>query len=205
MVAEGSGGTLTSTDIPRTEGGGVVLDITEPEEADLEREMRDWVDRYGDAVVRYLAVRTADVGVAQELAQETFLRLFLFRRRHPRRSVSAAWLYRVAERLAVDHWRRRRARPETVPLTEPIAAGPDPTEAVALREEVALVLARMPRGERDCLMLFYWADWTVDAIAAELHCPSSTVRVRLHRARARFRRLFGDEGEGVGGRSTKRG
>lgn len=159
---------------------------------ELEREIEDWVVHHGDAVVRYLTLQTGDGELAQDLAQETFARLYEFRAAHPARAVSVAWLYTVARRLAIDHWRAVGARPKVSPLDENtrVGAGEAPDQHVVLREQVAAVLARMPEPERQCLILFYFEDWSLDTIARALDLSPVTVRVRLYRARGRFRDLW---------------
>ncbi len=172
---------------------------------DLEREIEEWVDRHGDAVVRYLTLQTGDRELAQDLAQETFARLYEFRAAHPERTLAVSWLYTVARRLAIDHWRAARARPQTALWDASLGADDPAEEAVAIREQVASILTRMPRGERQCLVLFYIEDWPLDRIARELGLSPVGVRVRLHRARGRFRGLWNDEereeGTGRGPRS----
>jgi RNA polymerase sigma-70 factor (ECF subfamily) len=145
-------------------------------------------------VVRYLALQTGDRELAQDLAQETFARLYEFRASHPTRTLSVSWLYTVARRLAIDHWRAVGARPRTAPLDENARhlAHDAPDQAVVLRQEVAEVLERMPKAERECLVLFYFEDWPLELIARELNLSAVTVRVRLHRARGRFRGLWHD-------------
>lgn len=164
----------------------------------LDEEIAQWVNRHGDAVVRYLTLRLADADLAQDLAQETFARLYLFRRRHPDRRITPAWLYKVAGRLVVDHWRSVQARPR-VQWADDRDREPggeeDPAAAIVRRQQIAEILFRMPPRERECLVLFYWEDWPLDAIARELGCSPVTVRVRLHRARERFRRLWRVEEE----------
>lgn len=169
---------------------------------DIARDMEQWIDGHGDAVVRYLTLQTGDRELAQDLAQETFARLYEFRAAHPERTVAVSWLYTVARRLAIDHWRAARARPRTTLWDETLGRDDAAEEAIAVREQVASVLARMPSAERQCLVLFYLEDWPLNSIARELGLSPVGVRVRLHRARGRFRGIWTnderEEGAGHG-------
>ena len=51
------------------------------------------------------------------------------------------------------------------------------------------VIAALPAGERDALLLFVWEELTYDEIAASLDIPVGTVRSRLNRVRRRLREL----------------
>jgi RNA polymerase sigma factor (sigma-70 family) len=158
-----------------------------------------WVEQYGDAIVRFLTAYVGDPGDAQDVAQEVFARLYRQRRDHPARPVTVAWLYTVARRLAIDHHRARAARPTLMDAREPEFAAAASPASVEDRLLVRALLEQLPAGERDCLILFYFQDWPLDAIARELGISPATVRVRLHRARERFRRLWTKEEVSDGG------
>lgn len=50
--------------------------------------------------------------------------------------------------------------------------------------DIHRVLARLPRRQREVVVLYYFLDQSVDRIAAELEIPAGTVKAALHRARA---------------------
>lgn len=156
-----------------------------------------WVEQYGDALLRYIRLYVNDAALAQDIAQETFARLYQFRCRHPNRAVTASWLYTVARRLVIDHSRYEKVRP-TVSLEErgvdPVPVSQDEASRVVEKTQVQAILDRMPTAERECLVLFYFQDWSLEEIAAHLNQRPVTVRVRLHRARDRFRRIWKEEG-----------
>lgn len=151
-----------------------------------------WVEQYGDAIVRFAESYLGDAGDAQDLAQEVFARLYRQFRDRPRQPVTVSWLYTVARRLAIDFHRSTMARPRLAseeasdPDRTPGAAGPALEDRLAVRD----LLEQLPRGERECLVLFYFQDWPLDAVARELGISPVAARVRLHRARERFRRLW---------------
>lgn len=154
------------------------------------------MDQYGDALIRFVQAHVKDHEQAQDIAQETFMRLYQFRRRHPGREITVAWLYTVARRLCIDQHRRDRIRPQSH-LDDGIKTLPDPAgdhaDPVVEQSQMIAVLDRLPAGERNCLVLFYFQDWSSEQIAAHLNLSPVTVRVRLHRARERFRRLWQEE------------
>jgi RNA polymerase sigma-70 factor (ECF subfamily) len=108
----------------------------------------------------------------------------------------SAWAAVVASRLAVD-WHRAKRRQER--LGERLAAlrQPDPAageDSRLLSVAVARGLDELPAAQRQILVLRFYADLPVRAIAEELDIPEGTVKSRLHTAvRALRARLHEDE------------
>lgn len=138
-----------------------------------------WMARWGGRLVRYAHFLINDPDMAQDIAQEAFLRLYVHMGRtgeEPR----VAWLFTVAKNLAHDA--RRRTRPSA-----PVADLPDPNaDRGLLAATVRDALDRLKPEDRECLYLFYYAELPTDAIAAHLKLPAATVRTRLRRARQRL-------------------
>ncbi len=143
-----------------------------------------WVTTWGDRVVRYARFLTGDAALAQDVAQETFLRLYLFHRRHPDRIVTPPWVFTVARRVSTDLM-RRRGPVRSVPDIE--RAAPGSLEMPLAAMTVHDVLGRLPWDDRVCLYLFYYVGLTSQEIGEHLGIPAATVRARLHRARQRFK------------------
>ena len=95
------------------------------------------------------------------------------------------WLYRTSFRLAqteLKNERRRHAQPEPGGFV-------DPPELAGLLE----ALRRLSPNQRAAVVLRYEADLPVDEVARRMGIASPTVRVHIHRARARLRALLGAE------------
>lgn len=168
--------------------------------------LRAVADEHG-AVLWQLALRYAggDRQLAEELVQETLVRAW----QHPEaldgtRGAPLAWLHRVLRNLAIDHGRRRRRRPTTMPLDEahdgppaPLArrragdrsAGTD-TPAVDRLVDVWLVRAALDRlspVHRQVLELTVGAGASVVEAARQLGVPEGTVKSRTYYALAALR------------------
>ncbi len=154
-----------------------------------DEELVRWVNVWGDRLVGFVMTYVHDAEVAQDVAQETFLRLVAARRGAPARSLHPGWLFTVARRLALDHLRRRRrAPPDTAADTaDPRAAG------AFLTVEVESGLRQLSRADRECLWLFYYGGLTLSEIAAELEVSPDRVKARLFRARRRFGQRWRDD------------
>jgi RNA polymerase sigma factor (sigma-70 family) len=144
-----------------------------------------WVERWGDALTRFAYTYVEDRGVAEDLAQEAFIRLLQLHRGRPLQDPVPGWLFTVTYRLAIDHLRRRRLA-SRVPAEA--SASPDPD--VEMRVVVRDLIDRLPARDRLCIWLFYYADMSVADIARSLGATPTEVKSRLHRARRRIATLW---------------
>jgi RNA polymerase sigma factor (sigma-70 family) len=148
-------------------------------------------DRHAPRVSALAARLLGDAVEAEDLTQETLLQAYLGldRLRDPERF--ASWVYGIALNLAKMRLRSRRngAVPEVDEkrLAELVAADPSPAEVVEARELWSRVESVLPAEQRRAVLLHYVDGLSCEEIAALLDEPAGTVRVRLHRARARLR------------------
>jgi len=155
------------------------------------------VDRYKDDLVAYLARLTRSRERAEDLAQETFLRLYRAAPRYRERGKLAAFVYRIATNLLRSEERReRRWRVLTPALgsqakTYEEPGGPRHLMESELRQRLAAAVATLPLTLRSPLVLFEIEGWPQREIARALGCRVGTVKSRLHRARARLRQELG--------------
>ena len=162
-----------------------------------QRACRDLVRRYQRPVFSVLmrVVRRAED--AEDLAQETFVRMFRALDRYDPERPFAAWLFTIASRLCIDHIRRRKV--SSISLTqrerdsdeeyeiEVEDTGLKPDEMAAHAEEQARTTAlieALPPHYRIVVLLRHVQDLSYEEIAEALHLPLGTVKARIHRARA---------------------
>jgi RNA polymerase sigma-70 factor (sigma-E family) len=144
-----------------------------------------------DPLLRTGYLMTGDAGEAEDLVQETLLRMA--RRWSRVRSMDhpAAYARRVLVNLLLrDAGRRSRQRAELQP-PDGAAEAADQGAARALSEvedlaEIRWALARLPARQRAVLVLRYWADLPVAEVADILGCSEPTVTSTASRAAARL-------------------
>ena len=140
----------------------------------------------------FLCRRVSDPHVAQDLLQDTFLAAWkAIRKTGPDLRVRP-WLYKIALNAA-RQWERRQRILRFVPF-QPHQATIQ-VETPSLRDDVQRVLQKMRREDAELLLLKTAAELTYSEIGALLKIKPETVRQRLHRARERFRNLYGVEEE----------
>ena len=143
------------------------------------------MDRHGDAVYRLALCRLQNTADAQDVYQDTFLRLF----QQPEapgweEERLKAWLLRTAMNRCADIGRRRRVR-SAIPLQElPEIAGRDSYGYIDLLDAVN----RLPEKQRTIFHLRYAEGYKTQQISRLLGIPDSTVRVNLNRARLTLRK-----------------
>ena len=138
----------------------------------------------------FLAYRTGDRALAEDLVADTFERVFRARRRFdPRKSSERTWVYSIALNLLRD-----RARRDTVAaraLEHAVAAGASAAEsaadAIGERDEIRRALAALSTEERDAIALRFGADLTVPEIARLTGEKLTTVEGRVYRALRKLR------------------
>jgi RNA polymerase sigma factor (sigma-70 family) len=143
----------------------------------------------------FLAYRTGDRGLAEDLLADAFERALRGRAKYNRRRGSEkTWLYAIALNLLRDH--ARRAAAEARALERTGAAGreaeADPAfSGVEHRDEVQRALATLAPEEREAIALRFGADLTVPEIAEVLGEPLTTVEGRVYRALRKLRGTLG--------------
>jgi RNA polymerase sigma factor (sigma-70 family) len=147
-------------------------------------------ERHFDAVHRYLR-RRVPAELADDLVAETFLRAFQHRGRYrAERGAARPWLFGIATNLVRRHYRREERELRALARSAVTQTSHEPVEDEAWLAEA---LAALPRGERDVLLLYAWAELSYEEISVALGVRIGTVRSRLHRARARLRELLPPE------------
>jgi RNA polymerase sigma factor (sigma-70 family) len=155
-------------------------------------------DRHFPGIYRYVASRLGP-DAAEDLAADTFLAAFCDRSRFdPARGDVRPWLYGIATNLVGLHRRaeRRRYRALARAAARPAAASDEERmvarlSAQAHRGRLAEVLAALPAGDRDVLLLVAVGSLSYEEVSQALSIPPGTVGSRLNRARSRVRKAFG--------------
>jgi RNA polymerase sigma-70 factor (ECF subfamily) len=121
---------------------------------------------------------------AEDAAQEALVRAWRMRDNCQTPEAPDPWLSAIARREALRVAARRRERP-LEEAGDPAAPSHE-VEAV-LRADVARAVSTLPDDDRQLLGERYWRDLTQSEVADRLQLAEGTVKVRLHRIRARLR------------------
>lgn len=142
----------------------------------------------------YLLRLSGKPELAEDLVQESFVRVLTNLDRFDPRFRFSTWLFTIAKRLLMNACQRLKPTydSEVIGSAAGAASGPD-GPAVALevegstRDALASALLALPLVQREVVVLFHQLDWPIALIAQHLDMPEGTVKSHLHRGRRRMR------------------
>ena len=135
-------------------------------------------------VYKYVRRRVESPELAEELAADVFR--VVWQKWHDQPHADIAWLLTVARNLIGNAY---RSRDRLVALQAKLRASAE-LRSGAESEDLVVhdAMAALRDSERDILQLAYWDELSVAEIAGVLQCSEAAAKVRLHRARAAFRK-----------------
>jgi RNA polymerase sigma-70 factor, ECF subfamily len=166
------------------------------------RAYRQLVDRHLTGINAFLARLLGNRAEAEEVAQETFLRLWSKAGSFVPRAKPSTWLYRVAHNLAIDRLRRRREAPSDVLADELPASGRPSShlEHKQLALAVQAALAGLPERQRAAIELVHYQGMSTAEAAEVMDVGEHALESLLARARRKLRETLAqverEQGEG---------
>jgi len=153
------------------------------------------IELYQHRLLRFLLFLTGKREVAEDLFQETWMRVLLRGAQYNGKARFDTWLFTIARNLVIDLSRKRTMvsldemsdsseddRPFEIAMD-----GPSPLEQFQAREdsaEVAEVLLKLEPSSREVLVLRFYEEMSLEEIAGVTKAPLSTVKSRLYRGLA---------------------
>jgi len=152
------------------------------------------MERWELPIKAYIYRQTQDIDWVDELAQETFVKVYVNASGFDTHRRFSPWIYTIATNLC-HNWRRWRVRhPSYSPPVEtdenPLDRIEDPEESFVSRLEqnehcsdLKKAIASLPDSLKTTLILYYYQGLSYGEIAESLHCSPRGVETRLYRAR----------------------
>ena len=186
----------------------ISTDADAQDRADMERlaagneaALNDLMERHAKPVFHFLCRMVGNEDDANDLAQETFVRVFKSAKSFRAEQRFATWLFTIAANLARNQFRWRSRHPnlsldaenpeteQAIGATLP-ANSPTPKEAALAGERAAAVRAavkNLPEDLREAIVLCEWEERSVAEAATILEATPKAVESRLYRARGILR------------------
>lgn len=146
--------------------------------------------RHATAVHAYFARTLGDSAAADDLTQQTFLRVHRARKDFDPKRAFRPWLFAIAANLRRDHLRSRQRKPEV-----PIDSAPEPSVAATVLSPSERLVRRcvgaLPEHERDVIVLHWFEEFRLAEVAESLGISLSAAKVRAHRAYGSLRTCMG--------------
>ncbi|MGB6130929.1 MAG: RNA polymerase sigma factor [Acidobacteriaceae bacterium] len=159
------------------------------------------VNEYSTALYRVAFSVTRNAAEAEDAVQETFVRVLKHQSRLGEIRDYRVWLVRIVWNIVLDRKRRAKTRPENEDLADHArvlpSGGPGADQTVISMQEHGRILAlidRLPRREREAILLSAVEELTTAEIASVLATTESSIRSRIFRARRELSALLEKEG-----------
>lgn len=169
------------------------------------------VIRYKDLIINYIHRCICDYHRAEDLAQETFIRVLRSASNYEPKCQFKNWIYLIATNLCRNEVRNRHRR-KTAFLDDLVSEGEDvnysffmrdvsylPDELYEKKEQQLMIqqtLNLLPENQRIALNLVTYQDLRYDEIAEIMNCSVSAVKSLIHRARQNMKTLLLEAGIG---------
>ncbi|MFC1570719.1 RNA polymerase sigma factor [Candidatus Omnitrophota bacterium] len=169
-----------------------------------ERAFEHLYKKYKRPILNYLYGVLSNRARAEELAQETLVKVYLNIQSYRPTGKFSSWVYAIARNLAKNEFRRQSHRKSVSIETKITADGslslkdvlddgsPDPGKILDnkdLREQINDTLSEMPADYREVLVLCLIQGLSYKEASKVLNCSCDAVAIRLHRARKSFIKL----------------
>jgi RNA polymerase sigma-70 factor, ECF subfamily len=172
----------------------LMLDVKAGDEQSFELLLR----KYRTPLVNFLFRMVRDTAVAEDLAQEVFLRVYRARQEYAPSAKFTTWMFRIATNLALNSVRDNRHRQMEISMDQTVDTGEDeqqplqvadraPTveQELVARSRAELILKTiyaLPEKQRAAVLLHKYQELGYDEIARVLECSESAVKSLLFRA-----------------------
>jgi RNA polymerase sigma-70 factor, ECF subfamily len=154
-----------------------------------EASFKTLLERHRRPLIHYLTRLVQNQAIAEELAQESFLRVFRSRASYEPSAKFSTWLFRIGTNLAFNWLRDQkgsRRDGQAQDAASSVSNGQPSVESVLVREvklkEIREAVARLPGKQRAAVLLHKYDEMEYSQIARELGCSESAVKSLLFRA-----------------------
>ncbi len=171
----------------------IIADDVALVEAALEGDHRAFealTTRYREAIYRLMIARTGSSHDANDLIQETLVKVYLNLPRYDRRYTFGQWIYTIARNTLIDSQRRRHddfSLDDRYSISDVV--NPSPEQCVINNQDRKLIEASIERLTPTHAQLFrmrFLDEYSYEEIAERLKMPLGTVKTNIHRARAKM-------------------
>lgn len=152
------------------------------------------MNQYKDMVFSICIQITTDYHLAEEAAQDSFLKAYQQIHRFKGESKFSSWLYRIGINTAYNKIRQRRPVEELSAHTEePSSDELSGFELLALEDQqkcIKLALAQLNTMDALIISLFYLEEQSIDELSVITNLSQANVKVKLHRARKKLKEIM---------------
>lgn len=152
-----------------------------PHDRSREERLEEMMARYGDALIRMCCLYLRDASLAEDAAQDTFVKAWRHMNRFRGDCSEGTWLMRIAINVCRDY--RKTAWMRHIDRSTPLSALPEQgRDDVRPDSPVLEAVMALKRREKEAVLLHYYQGFTIRETAKALGISESAVKQRLQRA-----------------------
>ncbi|MFD2446902.1 RNA polymerase sigma factor [Bacillus sp. CGMCC 1.16607] len=156
------------------------------------------INKYKNQVYASVLRMTKNPQDAQDLVQESFIKVYHQLGKYDATGSFASWLFRVTINHCMDEFRKKSNQIKKEEMTDETLVNSNYPEVIFLKKEknrqLERLIATLPEDERIIILLRYVNELSYDEISELVDLPISTVRNKLHRAKKKMRETVKREG-----------
>lgn len=157
-----------------------------------EKIISELINEYGDSILRMCYIYLKDYHLAEDVAQETFLQVYMNYEDFKHQSSIKTWIIRIAINLCKNQMRTRWFS-EKKEEQFPTLSYTEDYDGIIDRERLITEIGNLKPKYKEVVLLYYYQELSVKEIAELLDKKESTVKVRLKRAREQLKQKLKED------------
>lgn len=155
------------------------------------------VERYESKIQRYLSKFLYQYEDTQDTLQDVFIKAFTNMQSFDSNRRFSPWIYRIAHNTAISKIKKKAKEP--IPFFDPDTLFPHPvakqktdkhTELQEIKSALDTCLSQLKPNYREPIILYFFEDMSYQEISDIMHIPTTTVGVRINRAKKKLKELY---------------
>ncbi len=164
-----------------------------------EQQLITWMNEYGNDILRLCYTYVHNWQTAEDLTQDTFIKVFKCCEQYRGDANIRTYIYAIAINTCKDYIGSWKYKKVVISNTfQQLLTSKQTVEYVieqkSAQEELVDLIEKLAPKYKDVLLLFYYAEYSLQEISESLHIPVNTVKTRLKRAREQLKGFFEEGG-----------
>ena len=156
------------------------------------------IHNLGPPLHRFFLAQFATREEADDLLQETWLRIHRVRHTYRSGEPVLPWVYAIARHVRVDHYRKVKRRAARESRLEEVAHMPAPASTgPGAAPDLQSLLAPLPESQREVIQMLKVAGMSLEEVARATSTTVGSVKQKAHRAYEKLRHLLSESGPGA--------
>lgn len=148
-------------------------------------------ERYHKRLFNFLAQMTMDRSIAEDLAQNVFLRLLKYRNSYRDGAKFQSWIYQMARNVFADHYQESKNKNPLIKMEMLPDKIDEDEQDIGQQERVLhLSLQRLPNDQREILVLTRFQHMKYEEVAEMMDTTVANIKVKVHRAINKLREHY---------------